>query len=203
MKKLNIKPEWITAIAACITCLSLVVFVWGVIIDQNQRERQMAVEVIKGWNDALEKDNFRYANLLFSLADQNDTTAVEKICDGHSVYIDRDLARMHLPELLTDSISKSILVPESISVKIRFTMIKELNAIEAIALMYKYSGVDTRIIDDAFYQFFITQGHLENCRKFEEVFTKGKCGAWPRVQELKHMLKPLENYNLGIKDIDD
>lgn len=182
----RLNPEWVTAvgqIGVCIILLvSLVLVIWQVTMDHDQRARQLALDVCKEWDRVVKEDNFRYVDFVFSL----NSETINELCLGHPIAVDSQIVAEYLPECHSRPGAPLDTVPAEKVRKIRWTLVNELNSIESIALVYLYSAANRDILDDAFYNLLIDQCYLKKCEAFRKSFGDS---AWVAILRLKEAME--------------
>jgi len=197
------RAEKVSVIAAMITAISTAILcglVWysfnfakkqlvdaqkAATKDHAQRARKMAMEIRREFFLAsIDENSNRYRKFMKHLAADSSTVKyVEKIWKNQPFEVKRELLSGYLPELLRCNKSPNVKVPIETVVKIRFAVVRELNATEAVALGYLFSVADTGVLDYSFRSFFYGEKYLENMINLKSHFGKA-AGSWPAIDSL-------------------
>ena len=180
---MSIDPQWVSAIASCITCAALAIIVWQVKVNHDRGRREMAINVLDAWGEIVSKNTFRHVGLLLALPPKD----VEDIQKGRPIKVEKRLIQDHIPELISDGQVDYVDLDVQTVVAVRYTMVVTLNVVEAIALAYKHGVADRAMLDEAFYNLFIEKEFLRKCRDFIVHFGPG---AWPAIDDLPKLMKP-------------
>ncbi len=165
----------VTAVASVFGCFSLVLLVLQVASEHDRSRREKALDVIRGWDDVLTVNTFRYVALLSKLGED----AVVDIYAGRSVRVSRDIARQCLPEL-AEQTQDDVLLSVERALEVRFTIITFLNSLESVALAYKHGVADRDVLAEAFQSFFAERKILQSCSRFMNLFGK----SWPSIADV-------------------
>jgi hypothetical protein len=173
---MTIDPQWVTAAAASIGCISLILVVWQVKVNHDRDRRIKAIDILQDFGKAATRDAFRYAGFMFSLPSED----VQKIQKGYRICVERRLVEPWLPDVAEKSNEEKIELGVELALDIRITMVRVLNGLEIVALAYKHGVADKKILDECFYDLLVTKEFLRKCREFIQPFG----GGWDILKEL-------------------
>ena len=179
---MNVSPEWVTAIAAGLSCLSLVLLFWQVRANHDRARREKALDILTAWDRAITRNHFRYANLLAALPSDD----VALIHAGLPLSVKRSLVEKYLPELAAGNPQDPVVLEVDQVLDIRTSMLNLLNTLENVSLAFKHGVADREILAEAFYNFLIEKKFLDRCRSFMVQFGN----SWPSLNEMPALVNP-------------
>jgi hypothetical protein len=179
---MTIQPQWVSAIAASIGCISLLLIVWQVTANHDRDRRAKAIDIVQEFGKLATCNVFRYAGFMSSLPSED----VQTIQKGYKIKVERRIVEPWLPELAEQCKDTQIEIPVKVVLDIRISMVHVLNGLELVALAYKHSVADKKILDECFYDLLVKKQFLQKCREFIQPFG----GGWEILSELPVLMKP-------------
>jgi hypothetical protein len=178
-----IDPQWVAAAASTIGSLSLLLIVWQVKANHDRERRKVALDVMRDMQEVIDKNSFRYMNLMFSLPKAD----IENIKNGRMIEPEKRIVAPWLPELADSSDSDFVALDVDMVLEIRIAVVRMLNALEAVAIAYKHGVADREILNEAYYPLLIQAGFLRKCQDFMDNY---ESGAWPALKDLEKLMNP-------------